>query len=90
MSSASKVSGKIIAGEINHAFRDHFRSGVGRLVRFATRSDLYVALALTVRDSLLQSAVETTHLAPRKVAMAERAKQAASDLRASGKTMFAQ
>ncbi len=89
MSSASKIPGKITAGEIKQAFQDHLQSGLGRLERLATKNDLYVALALTVRDRLFQCTVESTYLALAEVAMAERVKQAASDLRASGKTMFA-
>jgi starch phosphorylase len=59
MSSASKISGKITADEIMQAFRDHLRSGLGRLERFATKNDLYVALAMTVRDRLFQRTVES-------------------------------
>jgi hypothetical protein len=68
MSSATKISAKIPADEIKQAFRDNLRSGLGRLERFATKNDLYLALA--------------------ENAMAERVKQDASVLRASGKTMF--
>ena len=59
MSSASKIPGKITAAEIKQAFRDRLRSGLGRLERFATRNDLYLALALTVRDRLFERIVET-------------------------------
>jgi glycogen phosphorylase len=59
MSSASKIPGKITAVEFQQAFRDHLRSGLGRLERFATKNDLYVALAMTVRDRLFQRTVES-------------------------------
>ena len=68
MSSATKIPSKVTAGEIKQAFREHLRSGLGRLERFATKNDLYLALA--------------------ENAMAERVKQDASVLWASGKTMF--
>jgi len=67
-SSAGKIPDKMTADEIKQAFRDHLHSGLGRLERFATKNDFYLALAET--------------------AMAEGVKQAAKDLRASGKTMF--
>lgn len=70
MSSPTKVRTSVTAAEIKQAFRDNLQSGLGRLERFATKNDFYLALA--------------------KLAVAELAKQAASDLRASGKkTMFA-
>jgi glycogen phosphorylase len=59
MSSANNIPVKITADEIKQAFRDHLRSGLGRLERFATKNDLYVALALTVRDRLFQCTVES-------------------------------
>jgi hypothetical protein len=68
MSSAPKIPAKITADEIKQAFRENLHSGLGRPEQFATKNDLYLALAET--------------------AMAERVKQAANDLRASGKTMF--
>jgi glycogen phosphorylase len=59
MSSTSKIPGKNTADEIKHAFRDNLRSGLGRLDRFATKNDLYLALALTIRERLFDRIVET-------------------------------
>jgi starch phosphorylase len=42
------------AAEIKQAFLDNLHCGMGRLDSFATRHDLYFALALTVRDHLFQ------------------------------------
>ena len=69
MSSRTEISAKPSADEIQEALREHVHSGVGRLDRFATKNNPYLALAET--------------------AMAGRVKQAASDLRASEKTMSA-
>jgi hypothetical protein len=68
MTSSSKIPANVTCAEIKQTFRGNLHSGLGRLERFATKNDLYLALAET--------------------AMAERVKQAASDLRPSGKTMF--
>ena len=59
MSSAGKIPGKVTADEIKDAFRDNLHSRLGRLERFATKNDLYLALALTVRDRLFERIVET-------------------------------
>jgi starch phosphorylase len=59
MSSGSKIPGKVTVDEIKQAFRDNLHSGLGRLERFATKNDLYLALALTVRDRLFQCTVES-------------------------------
>jgi starch phosphorylase len=59
VTSGSKTPGKITADEITQAFRDNLRSGLGRLERFATKNDLYLALALTVRDRVFERTVET-------------------------------
>jgi len=59
MSSRNKIPAKITGDEIKQAFRDHLRSGLGRLERFATKSDFYLALALTVRDRVFERTVET-------------------------------
>src|SRR5215475_11713368 len=57
------MNGKIRTGvavdEIKQAFRDNLRYGLGRLETSATPHDLYVALALTVRDRIFQRSVET-------------------------------
>ena len=58
-SSAGKIPDKITADEIKQAFRDNLHSGIGRLERFATKKDFYLALALTVRDRLFERIVET-------------------------------
>jgi glycogen phosphorylase len=58
-SSAGKIPDKITADEIKQAFREHLRSGLGRMEGFATKNDLYLALALTVRDRLFERVVES-------------------------------
>jgi starch phosphorylase len=58
MGSANIRSG-LTASEIKQAFRDNLRCGLGRLEGVATKHDLYVALALTVRDRLLERTVES-------------------------------
>jgi glycogen phosphorylase len=58
-SSRSEIAGKITAEEIKDAFRDNLHSGLGRLERFATKNDLYLALALAVRNRLFERIVET-------------------------------
>jgi starch phosphorylase len=45
--------------EIKQDFRENLRCGLGRLERFATQHDFYYALALTVRDRVLQRTVES-------------------------------
>jgi glycogen phosphorylase len=47
----------LTADEIKQGFRDNLVCGMGRLEATATKHDLYVALALTVRDRLFQRAV---------------------------------
>jgi glycogen phosphorylase len=59
MRSATNIRTGLSAGEIKQAFRDNLRSGLGRLEDSATKHDLYVALALTVRDRLLERTVES-------------------------------
>jgi starch phosphorylase len=59
MSSASNIRSNITADEIKKAFRDNLCCGLGRLEAFATKHDIYVALALTVRERLLQRTVES-------------------------------
>jgi starch phosphorylase len=44
--------------DIRQAFCDNLRCGMGRLNAFATKHDLYFALALTIRDRLFEHAVE--------------------------------
>jgi starch phosphorylase len=55
----SKTLGKITADEIKQAFRENLRSGLGRLERYATKNDLYLALALTVRDRVFDRTVDS-------------------------------
>lgn len=59
MKSENKVRTEVAADEIKNAFRDNLHSRLGRLERFATKNDLYLALALTVRDRLFERIVET-------------------------------
>lgn len=56
---SGQIPGKVTADEIKEAFRDNLHSKLGRLERFATKNDLYLALALTVRDRLFERIVET-------------------------------
>src|ERR1044071_9272124 len=58
-SSTGKNPEKTTADEIKQAFLDNLHSRLGRLERFATKNDLYLALALTVRDRLFERIVET-------------------------------
>jgi glycogen phosphorylase len=58
MGSANIRTG-LTAAEIKQAFRDNLHSALGRLESYATKHDLYVALALTIRDRLLQRTVES-------------------------------
>ena len=56
--SATEVRTGGTAGEIKQAFHDNLCCGLGRLEANATKHDLYVALALTVRDRLFQRTVK--------------------------------
>src|SRR4029453_9446761 len=56
---SANIRAGLTASEIKQAFRDNLRCGLGRLERFATKHDVYVALALTVRDRLLERTVES-------------------------------
>ena len=47
------------ADEIRRAFLDNLHCGLGRLERMATKHDLYLALALTVRDRVFKRAVRS-------------------------------
>jgi len=57
MNSPEAVRTGLTVDEIKRAFRDNLCCGLGRIERYATKHDLYVALALTVRDRLFQRAV---------------------------------
>ena len=59
MSRATSVRTGLTSEEIEQDFRENLRCGLGRLDRFATKHDLYYALALTVRDRVLQRTVES-------------------------------
>jgi glycogen phosphorylase len=59
MGSATTVRTGLTPSEIKQAFRDNLHAGLGRLETFATRHDLYLALALTVRDRLFQHTVNS-------------------------------
>jgi starch phosphorylase len=59
MSRAPSIRTGLTSEEIKQDFRENLRCGLGRADRFATRYDEYYALALTVRDRVLQRAVES-------------------------------
>jgi glycogen phosphorylase len=59
MRSENRLRTEVTADEIKEAFRENLHSGLGRLERFATKNDLYLALALTVRQRLFERIVET-------------------------------
>ena len=56
MSSATKIPSKITADEIKQAFHENLHSGLGQLERFATKNDLYIALAETAMAERLTQA----------------------------------
>jgi glycogen phosphorylase len=62
MNPAGDNHDKVTADEIKEAFCGHLRSGLGRSERFATKNDLYLALALTVRDRLFERIVEAMEM----------------------------
>ncbi len=57
MITSENIRTGLTADEIRQAFRDNLCCGMGRLAVTATKHDLYVALALTVRDRLFQRTV---------------------------------
>lgn len=59
MNSPENIRTGLSTDEIEQAFRDNLRCGMGRLEATATKHDLYVALALTVRDRLFEHTVES-------------------------------
>jgi starch phosphorylase len=59
MSLTNQIRTGLSADEIQQAFRDNLRCGLGRVEGVATKHDLYFALALTVRDRLLHRSVES-------------------------------
>jgi starch phosphorylase len=56
---SSTIRTGLTADDIKQAFLDNLRCGLGRTERVAPPHDLYVALALTVRDRVFQRGVET-------------------------------
>ena len=59
MNSLATIRTGISADEIRRAFLDNLHCGLGRLERMATKHDLYLALALTVRDRVFKRAVRS-------------------------------
>jgi len=59
MSRPPSIRTGLTSEEIKQDFRENLRCGLGRAERFATRYDKYYALALTVRDRVLQRTVES-------------------------------
>src|SRR4030095_5134564 len=59
MTPSDTIRTGLTAPEIKRAFLENLRCGLGRLEATATKHDLYVALALTVRDRLFQRTVES-------------------------------
>jgi glycogen phosphorylase len=51
--------GDASAAEIARAFRENLRSGLGRVARVASPHDLYLAVAMAVRDRVLARVAET-------------------------------
>lgn len=47
------------AAELAQAFRENLRSGLGRVARVASPHDIYLSVALAVRDRVLSRAAET-------------------------------
>jgi hypothetical protein len=63
MGSATTVRTGLTSSEIKQAFRDNLRAGLGRLETFATKHDLYVALALTMVSAHASISFSTAALA---------------------------
>ena len=57
MNPTENIRSGVSAAEIMAAFRDNLRCALGRLETTATKHDLYLALALTVRDRLFERTV---------------------------------
>ncbi len=57
MNSSKNIRTGLTANEIKQAFCENLHCGLGRFEAVATKHDLYVALALTVRDRLFQYTV---------------------------------
>ena len=59
MSATTSIRTGLSVEEIAASFRENLRCAMGRSEKGATRHDLYVALALTIRDRLLDRTVES-------------------------------
>jgi starch phosphorylase len=59
LNSSLNIRTGVSIDEIKQGFRDNLHYGLGRLEEAATENDLYLALALTVRDRVLQRSVES-------------------------------
>ena len=59
MNRSEKIRTGLGVAEIKHAFLDNLRCRLGRIRAFATKHDLYAALALTVRDRIVERAVDS-------------------------------
>jgi glycogen phosphorylase len=59
MSRGLSVRTGLTSEEIKHDFLENLRCGLGRLESTATKHDLYYALALTIRDRVLDRTVES-------------------------------
>jgi len=59
MKQSTNIRTGLTTEEIREAFCDNLRCGTGKVERFATRHDLYFALALTIRDRLFDRTVES-------------------------------
>src|ERR1700759_2320414 len=59
MSLPANIRTGLGAEEIKQAFRDNLRYEIGRVEKLATKYDLYCALALTIRDRVIQRSVES-------------------------------
>jgi starch phosphorylase len=59
MNQTDTVRTGLTAKEIKQSFQDNLRSRMGRIESFATKHDLYFALALTIRDLVFQRTVES-------------------------------
>ncbi len=62
---SSSRTGQTVA-DIKQSFSDHLTCSLGRIPLAATRNDHYTALALTVRDRLLQKSIQTFEAAIRQ------------------------
>jgi starch phosphorylase len=59
MDTSRSIRTGLSADEIKQAFLDNLRFGTGRLEEWATKSDLYFALALTARDRVFERSCES-------------------------------